>query len=66
MIGNSEELGEWTKVNVLLKWSQGHVWKLADPLKLRNPGLSYKYIVVRGDNIDRWEACENHEIDLDN
>lgn len=63
-MGNSLELGEWNQVKVILTWSEGHVWKLMDPLKIRNPVFCYKYIVVRGDSIERWEACENHDVDL--
>ena len=67
--GDIPELGQWgTNMNsiVRLTWTHGDVWKLTEPRKLKNHKFSYKYIVVRDNEIERWESCENREIYLDN
>ena len=65
LIGDKEQLGQWKTPKVNLSWSKGNIWVLNDPVKLDSPKFCFKYVVVEGGNVVRWEEGDDRKIDLE-
>lgn len=60
-----EELGAWKTPKVNLTWSEGNKWRLKKPLQITSSKFCFKYVVIEGDKIVRWEEGDNRTVDLE-
>ena len=65
VIGSTEELGRWKEVKVHLKWKKGHVWVMEQPLLTKYQYFKYKYVLLKNDEIEKWESGIDRIADLE-
>ena len=56
VVGSIEELGRWTKIRVNLEWTEGHIWKLIQPLEVNQSTFTYKYALISDNKIVKLES----------
>jgi hypothetical protein len=48
-----------------MKWTDGHVWVLDNPIVSSVPYFSYKYVIMEDDQDLKWENGMNRIADLE-
>jgi len=48
-----------------MKWTDGHVWVLDNPIISSVPYFSYKYVIMEDDQDLKWENGMNRIADLE-
>ena len=66
MVGSTQLLGNWDANNkgIWLKWSEGHIWHAQIEIGELEDYFEYKFIIKRGNSLDRWEEGRNHIYDF--
>ena len=63
--GNIPELGAWKTFTCKLKWTEGHIWTTAVPIKTCRTRFEYKYVLLHKlDEPKKWETGINRIADL--
>lgn len=58
VLGSIPELGMWKERKCHMKWTDGHIWVLEEPLIVSVPHFTYKYMLLDDDKqtMVKWEA----------
>ena len=67
VVGSLAELGKWKSYECHLIWTEGHIWRSAQPIIVRDSYFKYKYVLL-DDNKEKvvgWENGVNRIADLD-
>jgi hypothetical protein len=58
VIGSIPELGGWKELKCHLRWTEGHVWQLAQPFVTASPTFQYKYVLMENEMTEmvKWES----------
>lgn len=65
VVGNLEELGKWKEYKCHLIWTEGHIWRSAKPIVVRESYFEYKYVLLEDEKVVAWEEGVNRIADLD-
>lgn len=65
VVGNLGELGKWKEYKCHLIWTEGHIWRSAQPIVVRESYFEYKYVLLENDKVVAWEEGVNRIADLD-
>jgi hypothetical protein len=64
VVGEIDELGNWQDFEkCTMKWTEGHVWE-TENLIVKKPFFLYKYVVMKGKEVVKWEKGANRIADL--
>ena len=63
IVGDLDEMGQWSNFKCKMKWTEGHIWVL-DGLIVKKPYFLYKYVVLQNDQPSKWEQGDNRIADL--
>lgn len=65
MVGSTEKLGKWEKLEAHMTWEEGDFWVLKDFEVPASEGVfTYKYVVLNNGKPERWEKGLNRIADL--
>ena len=66
VIGNIEELGNWTNFNKCqIKWTEGHNWVTDNLVISSKSHFLYKYVIMEHGKVKMWEKGANRIADLE-
>lgn len=51
VVGNLAELGAWKDIKCHLVWTEGHIWRSAEPIVVRESYFEYKYVLLMDEKV---------------
>ena len=64
VVGSIPELGNWKQVKCQLRWTEGHIWETEQPIYTSQPYFTYKYVLMQGEELVKWEDGLDRIADL--
>ena len=66
VLGSIPELGNWKEYKAHMKWTEGHIWVLEEPVLTSKPFFQYKYVLMDDEKTKmvKWEAGIDRIIDM--
>ena len=49
VIGSIPELGMWQQYKCPMRWTEGDIWVLDEPIQTMKPHFTYKYVIMQDD-----------------
>ena len=65
VIGSIEELGCWKIIKKHMKWSEGNIWVLDQPIFTQKSFFKYKYVLLYKGELIKWEDGIDRILDFE-